>query len=105
MSVHGGYRLSQIASHTIKQLLALGSSRDRVDVKLPKVFRGRPYLPGVAEFLDFVAIHDLAPVRDFALLRTRNPIAMSPVPINPIEACSGTTTPVVPLPSEIGPPV
>lgn len=105
MSVHGGYRLSQIAGHTIKQLLALGSSRDRIDVKLPKVLGGWPYLPRVTVFLDFVAIHDWAPVRDFVLLRTKSPIAMSPVPISPIEASSGTTTPVVPLPSAIAPPV
>lgn len=43
--------------------------------------------------------------RGLAFCRTNIPIKTRPVPIRPRLAGSGTTTPVVPLASEIGPPL
>src|SRR5215471_377104 len=57
MGLHSGDCFSNVASHTVKQLLAMGSTRDRIEVELLRIAGTWPNLTRVTTFLNFVAVH------------------------------------------------
>jgi hypothetical protein len=61
MGLHSGQSFRDITRCAIKQFLALGSTRDRIKIKLMVALRSWPHLTRIAGFLNLVATHDRSP--------------------------------------------
>ncbi len=71
MSLHRGDCFRNVASYSVEQPLALGRTRNGVEIKLLVVVGPGPHLPGIAAFLNFLTSHRSIPAASIILLKKR----------------------------------